>query len=334
MKRSSSAAAAALASLALTAALPGSHGALANTAEAELELAGKYLAGTFDNYEQAYWQEVSQTPEALRHRRSTSLYLRVDLPEFGEHVYYAHKYWDGDPAVRSFRNLYVLFADHEARATRLDLLTIPRGERLDGVLDNMDLLKTLTPDEMIRMDPECNTMWRLLGNQFHIDMAGDCVLTSVHPEGIPVHITVNTQIDDYHFNYLSYGVDGEGNHAYGPPDLMPSRELRARWFSCDVERPGLPAERVLLHDQGDMALLPGAGSTPATGIRLRQFMPPTAVRSQALVLLVLPEGRSEQVDAAWRLTTPHAAAAPEATRIGYVDAGIRAHCSLSTQPGL
>jgi hypothetical protein len=334
MKRTPFAVTSALLSLALAAASPGTSTALASTGEAELAVAEQYLAGTFDNYEQTFWQEVLQTPEELRHRRSSSLYLRVDLPAFGEHVYYAHKYWDGDPAVRSFRNLYVLSADTDEQALRLDLLTIPRGERLDQVLENMDLLQALTPEEMIRMAPECNTLWYLLGNQFHIKMAGDCVLTSVHPDGIPVHITVSTQIDDYHFNYLSYGVDGDGNHAYGPPDLMPSRELRARWFSCEVERAGMPAERVLLHDQGDMAVLPGSGSTPPTGIRLRQFMPPTAVRSQALVLLVLSEGLSEEVDANYRLTTAHAAAAPQETQIGYVGAGIRAHCSLAIQPGL
>lgn len=318
--------AAMLATFAVAAALP----AQANDMKQELDLVEDFIVGVFDNYEQTYWEETANLAPQLRHRRSTAIYRKVDLPEFGVNVYYADKYWDGDRKQRSYRNLYVLFADRKSNAVRLDLLTIPRPERFDKALSDPSILRTLTRQEMISMDAACNTIWKLRGEQFAVTMAGHCVLTTLFPSKIPVHVTVDTVIGRDHFLYLSYGVDDGGKHVYGPPDLVESAELRAREFTCSVDRGAGRTQTLRLHDQGDAASIPAAGDAPAISVRLRQFTPPGSVRSEGLALLVLPNDGREKVDAQHRLTTPHAWAPRDATQIGLRNQQFGIQCQLDS----
>jgi len=274
----------------------------------------RLLAGTFDNYEQVYWEEQQGLDPSLRHRRSTSVYRHVQLPRFSGSVFYAHKWWDGDPAVRAYRNLYVIARDPRLNLLRLDLLTIPNPERLDHALDDDSVLQTLHPEEMLRMPSECNTVWRREGDGFRVAMAGDCQLTSVSPTGESLAITVDTRVDDQNFLYLSYGRDPGGNLQYGPKDLSHSRELRARWFDGRIRVSGRE-HRVRLHDQGGHCIVDGPGGS--LRLRLRQVRWPTHERAPALALVAMQGAQQELLLDAPRAVAPTVAfAAPEATSIG------------------
>jgi hypothetical protein len=280
----------------------------------ELDLLERLLVGTFDNYEQTYWEEQQGVAPALRHRRVTSIYRRVDLPAFDGRVFYAHKWWDGDPAIPAYRNLYVVRRDPDLDLLRLNLLSIPNPERLERALEDDSVLRALRPVELTSMPAECNTVWRREGDGFRVAMAGDCKLTSVSPTGEPLAITVDTRVDARSFLYLSYGRDARGELLYGPKDLVHSRELRARWFAC-VIRYGDRKLRVGLHDQGGTFSMDGPRGRLT--IRLRQIQWPTHTRAPALALLAMQGDQQELLlDAPPGLAPTVALAAPEATQVG------------------
>jgi len=296
--------------------------------DAELSLVEEFIGGTFDNYEQVYWEQVRKVPEKLRHRRVTSTYRKVELPQFGSHVMYADKYWDGDPARKAYRNLYVFSADQNLAGLRMNLLGIPQPDRFDNALDDPSELRVLDPSEMVAMNPSCNTVWRLRGTVFTTTFAAPCTLGKEHGFASPTHLISDSTIGRDHFIYLTTGVDGRGKHVFGPPDFVPSAELRARPFKCSASYGTGRTETVHLHDQGGVASLPAEGGRRAVSIRLRQFMPPGAVESAGLVLIVLPPDGQEKVDEQGQLTTPHTMTPRDAKQIGFRDEGIGIDCVL------
>lgn len=291
-----------------------SRATAAATPDYELDDLERLLDGTFDNYEQVYWEEQQGVHPSLRHRRVTSVYRCVDLPAFNGRVFYAHKWWDGDPAVPAYRSLYVVRRDPNINLLRLELLALKSPERFDMALEDEALLRTLRPDETTSMAPECNTIWRREGDGFQVSMAGDCRLTSVSPSGEPLAMTVNTRVDTSTFLYLSYGRDAKGEIQFGPKDLSPSRELRARWFDGLV-RNGDGEHRIRLHDQGGYGVV--RGSNGALRIRLRQVQWPTHERAPVLALIAMHgEQRELLLDAPPDVAPTIACASPHATSIG------------------
>ena len=293
-------------------------------------LAVRYITGIFDNYEQLYWEKALGVPEELHHRQVTSTYVPVTLPEFGDVVIYADKYWDGDPNKVAYRNLYLLTTDEELDAVRLRLLTIPDNRRLDGALDDLSLLDQLTPEEMIAMDLDCDTVFKRWGNMFKISMIGECWLTTVHPSGAPVSITVETTLDARDFWVLSYGYGEDGSQMYGPLDLVPSKERKARPFACTLTvgdgDDGEYFGGLKLHDQGGSATV----TTRTLGdvrLRLRQVTWPVSNQRSQLALFVLREGQDEVLleDASGN-PAPYASASPAARSIALNLPDIQASC--------
>lgn len=299
--------------------------------DTQLALVEEFVSGTFDNYEQVYWEQVRKVPENLRHRRITATYLKVVLPKFGNHVVYADKYWDGDPDKRAYRNLYVFSADRNLNGLRMNLLGIPRPDRFDNALRDPSELLVLDPSEMSAMDSSCNTVWRLRGTVFTTSFAGSCTLGKngkEHGFTVPTHLTSDSTIGRGHFIYLTTGVDDRGKLVSGPPDFVPSAELRARKFNCSVSHTTGSTETVHIHDRGGVASLSATGSVPAVSIRLRQFTPPGTIESTGLALIVLPPDGQEKVDAQFQLTTPHAIAPRDANQIAFKDESVRIRCLL------
>ncbi|MFL2769650.1 MAG: CpcT/CpeT family chromophore lyase [Rhodospirillaceae bacterium] len=301
--------------------------------ENDLSLAISYMQGRFDNYEQVYWERALNTPKHLQHRQISSVYIKVDLPDFGDNVIYADKYWDGDPSRTAYRNLYVLKPDANLDAVRLRLLTIPNPERLDGALENLSLLKQLTPEEMIEMDLDCDTVFRRWGDDFRINMIGECWLNTVHPSNKPVSIIVETILDADDFWVLSYGYGVDGSQMYGPLDLIPSKEVKARSFTCaiNIASNGKLESYIdlSLHDQGGIAQI-NSESEGVISIRLRQLVWPIINQTPALALFILRQGQEEiLINRGTLESAPYATAPRDATRIELSIPGIRASCAMN-----
>jgi len=301
--------------------------------EEDRRLAVSYITGIFDNYEQAYWEKALGLQENLRHRQVTSTYVPVDLPDFGDVVLYADKYWDGDPSKVAYRNLYILTLDEELDTVRLRLLTIPNNRRLDGALDDLSLLDQLVPEEMIGMDLDCDTALRRWGNIFKISMIDECWLTSVHPSGAPVSVTVETTLDAHDFWILSYGYGEGGGQMYGPIDLVASKERKARPFSCSLQilegDDSYHYDGLRLHDQGGLVTI----STQTHGnirLRLRQITWPVSNQRPQLALFVLSDGQDEVLlKGTSGNPAPYASASPRALSIALNMPNMQASCRIA-----
>ena len=60
----------------------------------------------YDNQEQVYFEAEQEVDEALRHERIHHVFEPVDLPAFGEHVFYVQQHLNDDPAQIYRQRIY------------------------------------------------------------------------------------------------------------------------------------------------------------------------------------------------------------------------------------
>ena len=58
----------------------------------------RWFLGVYDNKEQVYFEAEQEVEEALRHERVHHVFEPVNLPAFGEHVFYIQQHLNDDPA--------------------------------------------------------------------------------------------------------------------------------------------------------------------------------------------------------------------------------------------
>jgi len=58
----------------------------------------QWFPGVYDNQEQVYFEAEQQVDEALHHERIHHVFAPVDLPAFGEHVFYVQQHLNDDPS--------------------------------------------------------------------------------------------------------------------------------------------------------------------------------------------------------------------------------------------
>lgn len=300
----------------------------ASTLEADLELALDYMEGTFDNYEQVYWERALGVPEHLRHPRATSIYKLVELPQFDGAVIYAHKYANGDPSAITFRNLYVIKPSPEENGLRLRIYPVPDADQIAGLPDDLSGLAHLDPAEIQTMAPDCDTLWKRRMEHFQITMAGECWLTTVHASGQPVSITVSTGLDASGMSYLSYGHGESGEQLYGPLDLVPSFEYRAREFACVAIEDSGGRQDFELYDEGGVASLELDGQP--LHVRLRRVRIPGAAQSRFLALFLHGGELLEDATTHWRESDAAAVAEFDATEIALLRDSVTIRCKLET----
>ena len=78
---------------------------------ADLNLAMEWFEGRFDNNFQVEAEKEAGVEEPLS--RLHSIFTRVDLPEFGDCVYYGEQYGDTDPTNIYRQRLYIWTANTE-----------------------------------------------------------------------------------------------------------------------------------------------------------------------------------------------------------------------------
>ena len=67
----------------------------------------QWLPGVYDNQEQVYFEGEQEVDEPLRHERIHHVFAPVDLPAFGEHVFYVQQYLNDDPSDIYRQRIYV-----------------------------------------------------------------------------------------------------------------------------------------------------------------------------------------------------------------------------------
>jgi len=125
----------------------------------------EWFPGVYDNQEQVYFEAEQGVDEALRHERIHHVFEPVELPAFGDHVFYVQQHLNDDPAQIYRQRIYSFRPDYEEGAIRLTIY-IPNDATalVDAHLD-VTKLSGLTP-EQTRVLPGCDVFWRRQENHF------------------------------------------------------------------------------------------------------------------------------------------------------------------------
>ena len=76
----------------------GARGDEASVLDKDFRIMMEWFPGVYDNQEQVYFEAEQEVDEALRHERIHHVFEPVELPAFGDHVFYVQQHLNDDPA--------------------------------------------------------------------------------------------------------------------------------------------------------------------------------------------------------------------------------------------
>lgn len=220
----------------------------ARTLEAQFALFLDWFPGRYDSALQTRTDELDGVPQAERNYRRHSVFRRVELPAFGEVVFYAEQYRDGDPDQVYRQRIYALSIDRNRQAIRLRVHVPDAVEPLRGAYRAPGLLADLTPAETTVWDG-CDLWWRWEGERFRGALEpGACRFTSERfGQDIVLEEYLLLGPDDIQF--ADRGLALDGSYLFGMRGEIPNISLAVRPFLCDL-RLGDATSTRWIHDQG------------------------------------------------------------------------------------
>jgi len=279
--------------------------------EKDLKLLLEWFPGRYDSSLQVFWQPELGIPEDERNYQRHTIFREVELPEFGEHVFYAEQSRDGDLDNIYRQRIYVFTTDLEENAVRLRVHVPKNTEKLKGAYRDLDLLKDLKPEDTITWDG-CDLFWERQPNQFIGRLKeGSCRFTSKQ-------FKQEILLDEYLILspsalwFADKGTSLDGEYLFGMKGDTPSKSLKVRPFECwasilrgaqhgdsgesaDINKDDWNFHRGLwFHDQGGEILIQ-TDEQPSRDIRLvlRRVEWPTKNNRPSLVLNIF-EGESDR----------------------------------------
>ena len=291
-----------------------------------------WFEGEFDSNEQVAFAEELGIPKDAVPERIHSIFRRVDLPAFGEHVFYVEQYLDGDPARIYRQRLYVFSLDERAQAIKLAIHIPADTKVLVGAHRDPSKLAGLTPDAT-RSPAGCEVYWRRRGDAFLGEMKpGACTLKSER-SGKTIVVSDDLYLDDDEIWIHDRAVDSEGNYVYGNKAGIPHKLRKVRPFACwlSVRRDGVAGDGpgawsfdrdIALHDGGELVWVKTDARAARVGLKIRRAVWPSGPNQDSLVLYVHDEAapsREQAVSYSW--------ADPGAQRLGINLRWMQASCS-------
>ena len=285
-----------------------------------------WFPGVYDNQEQVYFEAEQEVDEALRHERIHHVFEPVDLPAFGEHVFYVQQHLNDDPAQIYRQRIYVFRPDYEEGAIRLTI-HIPNDVALlvDAHLD-LTKLSGLSP-EQTRVLPGCDVFWRRQSNHFVGYMTPNACSYVSSESGKRIIFNDDLLLTEDALWISDRAQDEEGNRVFGHPTGVPHKNRKARRFECwmtAMQRDGEWTFRrgLEIYDQGGMVWLETEEEVPQqVGIKMRNVRWPYGNNRPSLVLYAYRPDEDRAVSYAW--------ADPSAQRIGINLRWMQASCTLA-----
>jgi len=287
----------------------------------------QWFPGVYDNQEQVYFEAEQEVDEALRHERIHHVFEPVDLPAFGEHVFYVQQHLNDDPAQIYRQRLYTFRPDYEAGAIRLTI-HIPNdvASLVDAHLDPTKL-SGLSP-EQTRVLPGCDVFWRRQSNHFVGYMQPNACSYVSSESGKRIIFNDDLLLTEGALWISDRAEDEEGNRVFGHPTGVPHKNRKARRFECwmtAMQRDGEWTFRrgLEIYDQGGMVWLETEEQPPEkVGVKMRNVRWPYGNNRPSLVLYAYRPDEDRAVSYAW--------ADPSAQRIGINLRWMQASCTLAS----
>lgn len=280
------------------------------------------FAGEFDNNLQVLDNEEQKVEHP--HEWIHSTFKRVDLPAFGDAVYYVEQYLDGDP-TKIYRQRLYQFANEPERLV-LKILSFPDEKAVQGAHHDPTKLAGLTP-EMMRHLPGCEVFWKPEGDAFVGSMTPNACKIVSQRSGKTLIISDDLRLDDDEIWIADRAVDDQGNYVFGNKAGLPHKLKRAQRFDCwlAVEKPGEGEKKewdskrgLSLHDQGGRFRFEREGQ-PTIGVVLEQRVY-AGENTVPILKLALHEGDEKQSKAySW--------AAADSDRVGINIKTMQAGCT-------
>ena len=127
--------------------------------EEDLDLMMSWFAGEFDNHLQVVEEEEAENPPEQPHEWIHSIFRPVDLPAFGDNVYYVEQYIEGDPTNIYRNRIYSFTPNEEEEAIQLTIYSFADSAAMVGAHEDPSKLAGLTP-ENVRTLPGCEVFWK------------------------------------------------------------------------------------------------------------------------------------------------------------------------------
>lgn len=298
----------------LTAFVSGLNPAFASGAlDKDLALFLEWFPGRYDNSLQVFWEPDLEVPEDERHERIHSIFKPVDLPAFGEHVFYVEQYLDGNPSSIYRQRIYVFETDAEEDAIRLRIHTPSNPEELAGAYRNEDMLRRLRPRDT-RTREGCDVFWKRQANQFLGYMKdGACRVPSARL-GVDIIISDDLVLTPDEIWIADRAETVSGEYVFGNRAGVPHKLRKIRPFECwtavlpgashgdsgigqsnwDFQRGGW------LHDQGGaLTLMTNEDEPREIRLRLRRVEWPSGPNRPSLTLYVEEGESTRAISYAW-----------------------------------
>jgi hypothetical protein len=279
-------------------------GAAAGTLEADLELMLSWFEGEFDNHLQFLADQ--EDPPEQPHEWIHSIFTRVELPAFGEHVFYVEQYTDGDP-TKIYRNrIYTFVADDENEAIKLAIYSFADPAAFAGAHLEPAKLEGLTPGQL-RTVPGCEVFWRRDGETRFIGYMEDGACRVDSPRlGTTIIIDDDLVLTPDEIWIGDRATDVEGNWVFGNRAGIQHKLKRARLFDCwAAVRNGSDGEWSLerglrLHDQGGRAAISTLGDSPRSfRLELEQRVYEGGGEVPVLKIALYEDGVEESLAYSW-----------------------------------
>lgn len=213
----------------------------------QLALFLDWFPGRYDSAAQVLRDTRDSTAQAERNYRRHSIFRQVELPAFGETVFLAHQYRDGDPAKVYRQRLYTFTLDEAENAFRLRVHVPKDADALKGAYRDPSRLAGLTLEDFTVWEG-CDLFWQLQDDRFVGRLKpGECRFNSkAFGQEIVLDETLTLMEDQIWF--ADRGLSLSGDYLFGMRGTTPNISLKARPFICEDGKGA-----TWLHDQGGMS---------------------------------------------------------------------------------
>ncbi|MCP5471456.1 MAG: chromophore lyase CpcT/CpeT [Sinobacteraceae bacterium] len=192
-----------------------------------------WFEGDFDNQEQIWFENDrrSATPASERHERVHATHRRVNLPAFGQYVFYVEEYLDDDPA-KVFRQRLVTFESAREAGVRMKLWFFKDPASVRGAHRDPSIVASITPADVTGL-PGCDVLWVPQGDQYVGGMEPRaCVFGEKGQRRYSQHDLVLSPTKYWRVDriFLLESDKLHEGHSRGVPHKM----MRTKMFSCDI----------------------------------------------------------------------------------------------------
>ncbi len=194
----------------------------------------EFFEGEFDNDSQLWFENRSDWPgdDENKHKRLHAIHTKVNLPEFGEHIFYVEEYIDDDPENVIRQRIVHFYSDIEAGGIVQKLYFLKDAKKYLHAHMDMDLLQKIKLDEVMSLE-SCNVIFKREGDQFFGQMEEKkCQFGEGEKQRYSVH-DIHLSSTKYWRTDQSYLLANDELYS-GNASNEPHKMRKAQNYICDI----------------------------------------------------------------------------------------------------